>query len=146
MIVPLLEKFNAMFPELVKYNLTQNDLDGVQGRVIGFISNVEGEINLSLALQTQGVYLATAHVLFLLKNPDKTGGRLTSATEGGVSAGFQPLPVNSIRDWSLGRTEYGLDLIRILQQVQPPLPEKDGSPVPYYGAGGLRNGGLRLQH
>ena len=48
MIVPLLEKFNAMFPELVKYNLTQSDLDGVQGRVIGFISNVEGEINLPL--------------------------------------------------------------------------------------------------
>lgn len=142
MIVPLLEQFNAMFPELEKYSLTQNDLNGVQGRVIGFISNNEGEINLTLPLQNQGVYLATAHILFLMKNPAKQGGRLTSATEGSVSAGFQSAPFNTIRDWSLGRTEYGLELIQILQQVQPPLPDKDESPVPYYGVGGLNVGQL----
>lgn len=132
-ISPTLENFNAMFPDLAKYNLTQDDLDNVQSRVVGYISNVPGEINLTPALQTQGVYLATAHVLFLMKNPSKAGGRLTSATEGSVSAGFQSVPVSSIRDWALSRTEYGLELIQILQQIQPPLPEKDGCPFPYYG-------------
>ncbi len=144
MIVPSLEQFNSMFPELAKYNFLQSDLDSVQGRVIGFISNIEGEINLTFPLQTQGVYLATAHILFLMKNPSKQGGRLTSATEGSVSAGFQSAPFNTIRDWSLGRTEYGLELIQILQQVQPPLPDKDESPVPYYGVGGLYGCGIRM--
>lgn len=132
-ISPTIENFNAMFPNMAKLNLTQTDLDNVQSRVIGYISNVLGEINLTPALQTEGVYLATAHILFLLHNPAKTGGRLTSATEGSVSAGFQSVPISTIRDWSLSRSEYGLELIQILQQVQPPLPQKDCCPFPYYG-------------
>lgn len=137
-IIPTIEEFNKRFPDLATLDLTQEDLDNAQPRATSYISNVVGEILLTKDLQTQGVYLATAHVLFLLKNPAKTGGRLTSATEGGVSAGFQSVPVNSIRDWALSRTEYGLELIQILQLIQPPLPEKSGDPYPYYTAGGWR--------
>lgn len=143
-IKPTIDDFNARFPEMAKYNLTQEEIDGAQWRVINWISNEEGEINLSLPQQINGVYLATAHVLFLQKNPDFQDGRLTSATEGGVSAGFQQVPIQTIRDWSLSRTDYGLELIQILQQVQPPLPEKDDGPVPYYGVGGLNVG--RMQY
>lgn len=137
-IIPIIDEFNKRFPDLAALNLTQEDLDDAQPRAKSCISNVVGEILLEKDLQTQGVYLATAHVLFLLKNPDKTGGRLTSATEGGVSAGFQSVPVNSIRDWALSRTEYGLELIQILNLIQPPLPEKGSDPYPYYTTGGWR--------
>lgn len=137
-IIPIIDEFNKRFPDLAALNLTQGDLDNAQPRAKSYISNVVGEILLEKDLQTQGVYLATAHVLFLLKNPDKTGGRLTSATEGSVSAGFQSVPVNSIRDWALSRTEYGLELLQILQLIQPPLPEKSSDPYPYYTTGGWR--------
>lgn len=134
-IVPNVEQFLCMFPSFCGLGVCQCDLDRVQPRVIGYISNVIGEINLTEELQVEGVYLATAHILELLKKPAKQGGRLSSASEGSVSAGFQTVPVQSIRDWALSRTEYGLELIQILQQVQPPLPEKALNIYPYYGAG-----------
>ena len=134
-IVPELQSFCCRFPAFANTGLCQCDLDRVQPRVIGYISNVIGEINLTRELQTEGVYLATAHILELLHNPAMKGGRLTSASEGSVSAGFQTVPINTIRDWALSRTEYGLELIQILQQVQPPLPEKSLNIFPYYSAG-----------
>lgn len=134
-IQPELSTFIAMFPTFNACGLSQACLDNVQSRVVGYISNVVGEINLTEELQTQGVYLATAHILELMRNPSKAGGRLASATEGSVSAGFQTVPIESIRDWALSRTEYGMELIQILQQVQPPLPEKCLNIYPYYGAG-----------
>lgn len=123
-ITPVLQNFLERFPYFADKGLTQGLLDNALLRGTTYISNVVGEINLSRELQESGVYLSVAHILFLTLNPDKTGGRLTNATEGSVSAGFQSANFSSIRDWALGRSEYGLELIQILQQVQPPLPEK----------------------
>lgn len=101
-----------------------------------FISTTLGNINLPDNLQIRGVYLATAHVLFLSLNPDLAmAGKVSNATEGSVSAGFvQPQYKNWLEYW-LSLSPYGLELLSILAQVQPPLPKRRIGAYPYYKGG-----------
>lgn len=134
-IVPELDLFLKMFPYFVDKGFTQDDIDYAQYGVTSWISNVVGEIGLVEEMQVRGVYLATAHSFYMTLHPEKWAGRLASATEGSVSAGFQQIPIQTIREWTLSLSPYGLELLQILQQVQPPLPEKALNADIYYEAG-----------
>lgn len=100
-----------------------------------YISLNEGEIGLNVQSQTRGVYLATAHIAYLMKNPDKYR-QLTSATEGSVSAGFAVPPTKDLFQYYLSLTPYGLELLALLATVQPPLPRKPLNILPYYRSPG----------
>lgn len=96
-----------------------------------------GVICLSVKSQTRGVYLATAHLLYLSMNPDKAASaNLSSASEGSVSASFQLYSDPWRRFLSL--SPYGVELLALLATVQPPLPERPGGIFPYYNAAGYR--------
>lgn len=112
---------------------TQESVNSSYAGASSFISTELGNINLPKDLQIRGVYLATAHGLFLSLNPDLASqGKVSNATEGSVSAGFvQPQYKNWLEYW-LSLSPYGLELLAILAQVQPPLPNKRVSPYPYY--------------
>lgn len=119
----------------------ENMSDGaIQAQYAGagsLIALEEGAIGLSLKSQTRGVYLATAHLLYLAMHPDKAmSANLSSASEGSVSASFQIYSDAWRRFLSL--SPYGLELLALLSTVQPPLPEKDIAIYPYYNSIGLR--------
>lgn len=96
-----------------------------------------GVIKLGEKSQTRGVYLATAHLLYLSMNPDKAASaNVSSASEGSVSASFQLYSDPWRRFLSL--SPYGLELLALLSTVQPPLPEKPVNVLPYYNAIGFR--------
>ena len=101
-----------------------------------FISTNLGNINLPSNLQVRGVYLATAHVLFLQLNPDlASAGKVSNATEGSVSAGFVQPQYKNWLDYWLSLSAYGLELLSILAQIQPPLPNRRVGAYPYYKGG-----------
>lgn len=112
---------------------TQEELESSYAGAGSFISTNEGVINLPENLQVRGVYLATAHVMFLSRNPDLVSqGKVSNATEGSVSAGFiQPQYKNWLEYW-LSLSPYGLELLSILAQIQPPLPKRPVNVYPYY--------------
>lgn len=96
-----------------------------------------GVIKLGEKSQTRGVYLATAHLLYLSMNPDKAAAaNVGSASEGSVSASFQLYSDPWRRFLSL--SPYGLELLALLSTVQPPLPDKPVNVLPYYNAIGFR--------
>ena len=96
-----------------------------------------GVIKLGEKSQTRGVYLATAHLLYLSMNPDKAASaNVSSASEGSVSASFQLYSDPWRRFLSL--SPYGLELLALLSTVQPPLPGKPFNVLPYYNAIGFR--------
>ena len=100
------------------------------------ISTEEGGIVLPLQIQTRGVYLATAHTLYLQLNPELVSqGKVASATEGSVSASFVQPPYKSWLEYWLSLSPYGIELLSILAQVQPPLPRKPLNDYPYYRGG-----------
>lgn len=95
-----------------------------------------GEIGLSKELQVRGVYLATAHALYLQLNPDiVSNGKVKSATEGSVSASFENPAYKGWFDYYLSLSPYGLELLAILSRVQPVMPDKPCNIYPYYGVG-----------
>lgn len=126
-----LDTFKAWFPYFS--DITDETLQSAYAGAGSFISTNSGAINLTKELQTRGVYLATAHVLYLRMNPDlATQGKVASASEGSVSAGFvQPQYKNWLEYW-LSLSPYGLELLSILAQIQPPLPRKKATTYPYY--------------
>lgn len=126
-----LDTFKAWFPYFT--DVTDETLQGAYAGASSFISTNLGNINLPENLQVRGVYLATAHVLYLSLNPDLASqGKVASASEGSVSASFtQPQYKNWLEYW-LSLTPYGLELLAILAQVQPPLPRRKVSTYPYY--------------
>lgn len=102
-----------------------------------YIALEVGAIGLNLESQTRGVYLATAHLLYLTMNPDKAMiANLSSATEGSVSASFAIYSDAWRRFLSL--SPYGLELLALLSTVQPPLPQKELNVYPYYNSMGLK--------
>lgn len=115
---------------------TPEAIESAYAGASSFISTTLGNINLPGELQTRGVYLATAHVLYLTQNPDlASAGKVSNATEGSVSAGFiQPQYKNWLEYW-LSLSSYGLELLAILAQVQPPLPRRRIGAYPYYKGG-----------
>ncbi len=127
--------FIKWFPYFADKVTEESVLSAYEG-ASSFISTNLGNINLPGNLQTRGVYLATAHVLFLSLNPDlASAGKVASATEGSVSASFtQPQYKNWLEYW-LSLTPYGMELLAILAQVQPPLPRRRAGAYPYYKGG-----------
>ena len=122
--------FRQLFPEFEQ--LTDETIDLMTCGVGAYISTIPGAIGLDIKLQTRGVYLATAHIAYMAANPDKFK-MVTSASEGSVSASFATPPNQNIRDYWLGLSPYGLELLYILSTVQPPVPRKPFNPHPYYG-------------
>lgn len=126
-----LEQFQKWFPAFA--TITQEQLDAAYAGVGSYIATRTGTIGLELQAQTRGVYLATAHVLYMAEHPDKFR-QLASASEGSVSASFNAPPTKDMREYFLSLSPYGLELLAILATVQPPLPEKPGNIFPYYPA------------
>lgn len=127
--------FIAWFPYFTD-KATEESVSSAYEGAASFISTNLGNINLPGNLQTRGVYLATAHVLFLSLNPTlASAGKVASATEGSVSASFtQPQYKNWLEYW-LSLSPYGMELLAILAQVQPPLPRRRIGAYPYYQGG-----------
>lgn len=126
-----LEQFQKWFPAFA--TVTQEQLDAAYAGAGSYIATQTGLIGLDLPAQTRGVYLATAHVLYMGEHPDKFR-QLASASEGSVSASFNAPPTKDMRQYFLSLSPYGLELLAILETVQPPLPEKPGNIFPYYPA------------
>lgn len=127
------DTFRAWFPYFK--DSTDESIQGAYAGAGSYISLVPGEIGLSLSSQTRGVYLATAHLLYLAMNPNKAmSANLASGTEGSVSASFQLYSDPWRRFLSL--SPYGLELLALLSTVQPPMPEKPKNILPYYQSPG----------
>lgn len=132
-----LTQFKTWFPALS--SVTQEQLSAAYAGVGAFISTELGAINLDKSLQIRGVYLAAAHGVYLMMNPDiASQGKVTSATEGSVSAGFATPPYKNWFEYMLSLSPYGVELLAILAQVQPPIARKPINTYPYY-AGGWRS-------
>lgn len=123
--------FRTLFPEFKSLDDTTIDL--MTCGVGAYISTTPGAIGLDIKLQTRGVYLATAHIAYMAAHPDKFK-MVASASEGSVSASFATPPNNNIRDYWLGLTPYGMELLYILSTIQPPIPRRPINIYPYYGA------------
>ena len=129
------DTFRAWFPYFASVDdaVIQSQYEGAGS----LIALEKGAIGLGLKSQTRGVYLATAHLLYLAINPNKAASaNLTSASEGSVSASFQ-LYSDPWRRF-LALSPYGLELLALLATIQPPLPKKCGDIYPYYNSIGLR--------
>ena len=133
-----LDKFETLLPYF-KGKVNEANLLASYEASKSFISTKFGTIVLTPELQERGVYLATAHALYLQLNPDVVAnGRVKSASEGSVSASFDNPAYKGWFDYYLGLTPYGTELLTILAQVQPPMPDKPCGIYPYYGVGYAR--------
>lgn len=116
--------------------ITDSMLSSAYEGAKSFISTTIGVINLPEGLQVRGVYLATAHCAYGAVNPEAfANGKVGNATEGSVSVGFNQPQYKNWLDYWLSLSPYGLELLSILAQVQPPLPRKRGGAYPYYKGG-----------
>ena len=130
-----LDEFVKLFPYF-NGKVTEENLVSAYEGASSFISTRLGVINLPENLQVRGVYLATAHSMYLQLNPDvAANGKVKSASEGSVSASFDSPQYRGWFDYFLSLTPYGLELLAILSQVQPPMPDKPTNIYPYYGVG-----------
>lgn len=130
------DTFRSWFPFFAE--TTDDQIEAAYAGAPSLISVVDGELRLPNGVQKRGVYLATAHTLYLALNPSAAGsGNMSSATEGSVSASFA-LYSDPWRRY-LATTPYGQELLAILTQVQPPMPARPVMPWPYYA--GVPNGG-----
>lgn len=130
-----LDEFVRLFPYF-NGKVTEDNLVSAYEGASSFISTKLGAISLPKNLQVRGVYLATAHSMYLQLNPDVVAnGRVKSASEGSVSASFDNPQYRGWFDYFLSLTPYGVELLAILSQVQPPMPDKPCGIYPYYGVG-----------
>lgn len=126
--------FRMLFPYFSEKGTTDEQIEAAYDGVPSIVPTTEGALSLPVSVQTRGVYLATAHLLYLSYNPSKaSSGNLSSASEGSVSASFA-LYSDPWRRW-LSTTPFGVELLAILSQVQPPMPSRPVSPYPYYQGG-----------
>lgn len=126
--------FQNLFPELK--DITEEQLEAAYCGVGAYISTECGALNLPKCLQERGVYLATAHKAYLLLHPDVAlQGKVASASEGSVSASFAQPPYKNWLEYELSLSPYGMELLTILAQVQPPLARKPLNTYPYYSGG-----------
>ena len=129
-----LSTFKSLFPALG--DVTQEQLNSAYAGAGAYISTELGSIVLPANLQTRGVYLACAHRVYLMQNPDiATQGKVASATEGSVSASFTQPQYKNWLEYELSLSPYGLELLAILSQVQPPIARKPLNTYPYYSGG-----------
>lgn len=129
-----LTQFTSWFPALGE--VTQEELDAAYAGAQTYISTYLGEIILPEQLQIRGVYLAAAHQLYLTQNPALAAqGKVASASEGSVSASFTQPQFKNWFDYWLSLSPYGMELLALLSQVQPPMPRRPLGAYPYYNAG-----------
>lgn len=121
-------EFRERFPELK--NATDKQIQIAYWGSSAYISVSKNSISLDPLLQEIGVYLATAHNVYMQQNPDAFR-QVSSASQDGVSAGFTSLPVKSSLEYYLSLTPYGLQLLSILNQIQPLIPGKINLPGYY---------------
>lgn len=128
-----LEQFLTFFPYF-EGKVNEAQLQGAYSGAQSYISVYEGEIVLPLELQTRGVYLATAHSLYMSLNPEllSGGGKIASAREGSVSVSYTQPQYKNWLEYQLSLSPYGIELMAILAQVQPPMPRKPTNEYPYY--------------
>lgn len=128
--------FLQYFPYFQNKNLTPETIGIAYEGASTVISTNLGEMELPKEQQIRGVYLATAHQLYLNLNPDiASQGKVASASEGSVSASFTQPQYKNWLDYWLSLSPYGIELMALLSQVQPPMPRRPVSNYPYYGAG-----------
>ena len=132
-----LTQFLSWFPYFQNKGLTQDNINSAYEGAKSLISVNVGDIVLPEENQIRGVYLATAHQMFLNLNPNMaTVGKTASATEGSVSASFvTPPQFKNWLDYWLSLSPYGIELMALLAQVQPPMPKRPTGNYPYYGSG-----------
>lgn len=131
-----LNKFLSSFPYFQNMGITEERLQSAYEGASGLISTYYGTIVLPENLQVRGVYLATAHYLYLEENPDiASNGKVSNASEGSVSAGFFQPPFKNWLEYYLSLTPYGTQLLAILSQIQPPMPRRPLGNYPYYQGG-----------
>lgn len=134
-----LETFLQTFPAFENMGITEEYLQSAYMGANSLISTHYGTIVLPEDLQVRGVYLATAHQMYLMQNPDVgANGKLSNATEGSVSVGFYQPPFKNWLEYWLSLSPYGMELTVILSQVQPPMPRRPMGSYPYYQGGFLR--------
>ena len=121
-------EFLSRFPEFGE--ITEEQVNNAYINVPNFFETRAGAIGLSLHVQTNGVYLATAHSLWISQHPDSIR-QLNSASEGDASAGFQNYQAKNALEYFLTLSPYGLQLLAIMMQIQPPTPRKPMN-IEYY--------------
>jgi len=123
--------FMTWFPAFK--DMTPEQIEAAYAGAGSYIATTEGAIGLDLPAQTRGVYLATAHNLYMSQHPDAAGGRVTSASEMDASASFSVPQTKNMLEYWLSLSPYGLELQALLSTVQPPLPRMPANIWPYYG-------------
>lgn len=123
--------FKQWFPAFS--DMTTEQINAAYAGAGSYIATVEGIIGLDVQSQTRGVYLATAHNLFMQTNPAAANGRVTSASEMDASASFNVPQTKNMLEYWLSLSPYGLELLALLATVQPPLPNTPWNIWPYYG-------------
>lgn len=125
------DTFIKWFPALS--DMTPEQITNASAGAGSYIATTVGAIGLTLPLQTRGVYLATAHALYMQTHPDAANGRVTSASEMDASASFNVFQSKNALEYWLSLSPYGLELLAILATVQPPVPKTPLNIYPYYG-------------
>lgn len=136
-----LQEFLKRFPFFRDKELTQEDLENQRELVNVFIATRLNTINLTPRLQTTGVYLAFAHLMALQFDPNGSNpdglkdarGDILSTTQGSESVGFNR-GQNNWNDIFLSKTGYGLMLLSILKNINPPCIKKPLNLFPYYNS------------
>ena len=96
------DEFNGAYPEL---HATDTQAEHAFNLATQLVDNTDSSILTCVCDRKQLLYLATAHVLFLMNRGAGNTGKLTSASEGSVSVGFS---AGSYGDDFWGQTQYGL--------------------------------------
>lgn len=137
-IIVNLEEFLKRFIYFRDKGITSEDLENAYINASNFISTKLNTINLPEQMQVNGVYLACAHDLYLQLNPNLLGGSIINTGQGSEDIGFQQKPIKNWSDYYLSLTTFGMQLLAILQNVQPPRVNKKANIYPYYNtiAGG----------
>lgn len=125
------EIFTKWFPAFA--DMTPDQIASAYAGAGSYIATIEGAIGLDIPTQTRGVYLATAHNLYMQSHPDAARGQVTSASEMDASASFNVPQTKNMMEYWLSLSPYGLELLAILATVQPPLPRTPLNIWPYYG-------------
>lgn len=128
-----LQEFLKRFPYFRDKEITQDDLENQRELVNVFIATRLNTINLVERLQKTAVYLALAHLMAIQLDPDALKdlrGDITSTSQGSESVGLGRF--DNWNDIFLSKTGYGVMLLNILKNINPPIIKKPLNLFPYY--------------
>lgn len=92
-----IEKFREIYPELSA--LTDGQLNGYFDRACLFLDNTPKSIVSDLRERETLLFMLVCHIATLAGRGGGATGAVTSATEGSVSASFQPLAYSGNAQW-----------------------------------------------